>query len=236
MLKDNPSLKVFNSPEMLAKAYVDTKAMVGKKVTAPTDASTPEEIAAWRKLVGAPNDPTEYGDLKPKDIPDELWDAGLSDKAKAIALKYHLPAAALKEFAALNIEGTKAAYDRETAKAAAAMEEGKMQLRKEWGEHFERNRARALTVAAALGIPEGDDLLMRSDILMKFAAAAPSLLGGDAIVSGAPVGISGGIQAQIEAVRSSPEYQGHRGEQPQRQAQARLHALMTAQKTAKSAA
>ena len=115
MLKDNPSLKVFNSPEMLAKAYVDTKAMVGKKVTAPTDSSTPEEIAAWRKLVGAPNDPNEYGDLKPKDIPDELWDAGLSDKAKAIALKYHLPAAALKEFAALNIEGTKAAYDRETA-------------------------------------------------------------------------------------------------------------------------
>lgn len=236
-LKGDTSLRTIDSLPTLAKAYVDTKKMIGKKVTAPTDSSTPEEVAAWRALTGAPEKPEDYGDLRPKDVPAEAWDTEIETAARALAHKYHLPPGALKDFVALNVQGTKAAYARETAAAQQQLEAGQMSVRKEWGEHFERNRNRALAVAAALGIPETDDIFVsRPDLMIKLATAAPSVLGGDKIVNGSALGITGGIADQIRTIQDSPEYNGKRGATAQQQAQARLHQLYAAQDVAKQAA
>ena len=236
-LKGDPSLAVFQSLPQLAKAYKETKSMVGKRTAPPTEKSTPEEVAAWRALMGAPESPDDYGTLKPDDIPDQMWSPEIEAEAKALAHKYHLPPAVLKEFAALNSKGTKAAYEREIAAAKQSLDEGRAKLRAEWGENFDRNKARALAVAGALGIPEDHSIFMdHPDILTKFAAGAQTFLGGDAIVGGAPIGAAGGIESHIRAIQSSPEYQGKQGADAQRRAQAQLHQLYAAQSAVKKSA
>ena len=236
-LKGDPSLAVFQSLPQLAKAYKETKSMVGKRTAPPTDKSTPDEVAAWRALMGAPESPDDYGALKPDDIPDEMWSPEIEAEAKALAHKYHLPPSVLKEFAGLNVKGTKVAYEREIAAAKQALDSGRAKLRAEWGENFDRNKARALAVAGALGIPEDHSIFMdHPDILTKFAAGAQTFLGGDAIVGGAPIGAAGGIDSHIRAIQSSPEYQGKQGADAQRRAQAQLHQLYAAQSAVKKSA
>ncbi len=235
--KSESSLQTVQTLQNLAKGYVEQRKMIGKRQSPPSENSTPEEIAAWRKVMGAPENEDGYGSIKPEGVPDELWNAGLEKEARALALKYHLPPAVLKDFAALQAKGTQSAYEAELEKAKAALQEGQMSLRAEWGENFERNRARALSVAASLGIPENDSIFTeRPDLLSLFAKAAPTFLGGDKLVQGEPAGITGGIGAQIESIRTSPEYLGQRGGQAQSQAQARLHQLLAAQQHALKAA
>ena len=104
-LKADPSLTMIGDLPTLAKNYLATKALVGTKLQMPGEGATPEQLAAWRKTVGAPETPDAYGDLRPEVIPAEMWDAASEGKLKAIAHKHHLPAAAVKDLVALHAEG-----------------------------------------------------------------------------------------------------------------------------------
>lgn len=231
--KGNPTLSTVNNLPGLAKAYLDTKALVGKRPAPPSETSTPEQVAEWRKLVGAPETPDAYGSLMPEGFQKELWNGDIEKAFTEVAHKHHLSPAAVKEIAALQAQGTLATYEREVARAREALDAGRAELKKEWGPNFDRRAAEAKALATAIGIPEDDDIFIsRPDILKRLAAAAPALLGPDKLITGAPVGIAGGIQERIETIQRGDDYQGKNGFDKQKAAQAMLHQLMAAAKPA----
>ena len=52
-LKGHASLKVLPSLTDLAKSYVQTKSMVGKRLEAPGENATPEQLTEWRKVLAS---------------------------------------------------------------------------------------------------------------------------------------------------------------------------------------
>src|SRR6185503_523723 len=108
-LRGNASLKVLGSLPDLARSYVETKAMIGRRLEAPGEKATPEQIAAWRKTVGAPDKPEGYagsaGSVRPDSIPQEMWDAAGEKKFLALAHRHHLPAAAVRDIIGFYGEG-----------------------------------------------------------------------------------------------------------------------------------
>src|SRR5688572_27643441 len=59
-IRGHASLKSIGSVQDLAKSYIHTKGMVGAKLEMPGEQATPEQIANWRRIVGAPERPEGY--------------------------------------------------------------------------------------------------------------------------------------------------------------------------------
>lgn len=139
-------------PDLL-KGYQHASQALGKKgIIIPTDKSTPEEIAAYRKAMGIPETADKY-DLKPEHIPDGLtWDDNLGKQFAEIAHKHGVPASAMKALSqhfATWQEGTIKAL---VADGNARAESIKAELTKEWGDKAPANFAKATAVAQKIGI------------------------------------------------------------------------------------
>lgn len=81
-LAQDKSLEVFKGKDWtevgpsLAKAFVETKKLVGAKpsaVTMPGEHATPEETAAYRKAIGVPDDPSGYHVTRPEAALGDEW-------------------------------------------------------------------------------------------------------------------------------------------------------------------
>lgn len=150
-----PTLEKFRSFGDLAKSYASLQTTLGKKASAvaiPNEKSTPEEIAAYRKAVGAPDAPDGYK-LKPEQLPEGMtWDDELGKGFAEIAHKHNIPAAAMQELAARYVASEAAKVEEYSKKAYADVEEGKAALRKEFGGNFDANIQLAARVANTVGL------------------------------------------------------------------------------------
>lgn len=231
-LKGNPALTTVPTLADLAKSYVSTKSLVGKKFQAPSETSTPEEITAWRKNVGAPETPDGYGELRPEEIPAEMWDAATEGQLKAIAHKHSLPPSAVKDIIALHAATVKGGMEKFVADEAAYKETGLNTLKKEWGANFDQEAHAAKTFAEAIGLNPNETLDFASPSFVLAMARGAKLIMGDKIVAGAPATISGGIESRIRDIQGSPEYRGDLGQDAQMAAQSQLHNLYAAKSKA----
>lgn len=68
----DPSFEAFKDAQSLAKAYKDTKALVGKKFGPPSADASDQEKADFYKSLGVPEKPEDYGFKAPENIPEEL--------------------------------------------------------------------------------------------------------------------------------------------------------------------
>lgn len=216
--KDDPTLSTIKTVPTLAKAYKDTKAAYGQKVAPPTETSTPEQIAAWRKITGAPETADAYGSLMPEGFQKELWDGEMEKSFTELAHKHHLPPAAVKEIAALQANGTKAIYEREMAAVQQQLDAGRAELQKAWGPDYPRQEANVKALASFLGIPAEHDMFRDPFVMKTFAEKASAILGGDKIVHGSPMGVSGSMAERVTAIQRGDDYQGKNG--PEAQARA----------------
>ena len=69
--KDNASLKNFTTVEGLAKSYLNTKSMVGKKQT-PGEFASDEDRAEFFKSLGKPDTSDGYEFSKPENVPEDM--------------------------------------------------------------------------------------------------------------------------------------------------------------------
>ncbi|CAB4136226.1 hypothetical protein UFOVP296_32 [uncultured Caudovirales phage] len=228
-LQGNPALTTMPGLEDLAKSYVETKRLVGTKLQAPGLEATPQEIAKWRKTVGAPDDVTGYGEIRPEDYPEESWDAQMESEIKAIAHKHHTKPEALREMAAVYAQASKRGLDTLQQKEAEYLSGELSTLRREWGNDFDTNIHAAKTFAATLGLDIQDPIFQNHGVVMAMTRGA-KLIMGDKLVQGTTPGMSGGIEERIRMVQTSPDYQGQNGEGAQMRAQQQLHALYNARK------
>lgn len=239
-LKGNASLRTIGSLPDLAKAYVETKGMVGKRLEMPGEGATPEQVAAWRKTVGAPEKPEGYrGDaktLRPESLPEDAWSADAENKFLEIAHRHHLPPAAVKEILGFYGQSLVDTLKGSQADAAAAVEAETAKLRQSWGNEFEANLNNAKTLAKLAGLdPLADPMFTSSRYVEAFAKLAP-LIAGDKLVTGETPSLGATVADRIKDINDpksqsmvAREYRGEFGLQRQQAAQATLHQLMTSQ-------
>ena len=156
-LKADKSLESFKDVAGLAKAFVDTKKLVGQRALKPLTAeSTPDEVAAYRKAFGIPEAPDGYFSVGVK-LP-EIAAGSLDEPTMNAFLKEmhdtHAPPkvvqSAINFYAGMEAEKQKAAV-RETQAAG-------QELRREWGPAYDANLGRANRAIQEFG---GDALVDR---------------------------------------------------------------------------
>ena len=239
-LKGNPSLKTIGSLPDLAKAFIETKGLVGKKLEMPGEGATPEQVAAWRKTVGAPEKPEGYrGDaktLKPESLPDELWNADAEGKFLDIAHKHHLPPAAVKEILGFYGESLLGTAKASEAEAAKLVEAETAKLRQSWGADFDANINNAKTLAQLAGLDPLADPMFTSSRYVEAFAKLSKLIAGDKLVTGETPSLGATVADRIKDINDpnsqsmlAREYRGEFGAQRQAAAQATLHQLLASQ-------
>lgn len=236
-LKSNPSLQTISSLPDLAKAYVETKSLVGKRMEMPGEGASPEQIASWRKTVGAPEKPEGYrGDarnLKPDALPDEMWNVDAEGKFLEIAHKHHLPPAAVKDILSFYGGSVIDSLKGSQADEAVMLQAETAKLQQQWGKEFDANIGAASRMAKTVGLdPQTDPIFTNARAVEAFAKMA-RLISGDKLISGEQTSMmsSGRERAQdITDPKSQSviarEYRGEFGPDRQAAAQTQLHHLM----------
>lgn len=148
------SLAKFQSVPDLLKSYRHLEQTLGKKASAtyiPDPDAKPEEIAAFRKKIGVPETPEGYK-IAPEKLPDGVtWNDELAKPYAAVAHKYNIPEAAMKELAAINVQ-SEALRLTETGKfLEEELQKGEETLKKEYGENFSKNMMVATNAIKSVG-------------------------------------------------------------------------------------
>lgn len=143
----------YKSPLDAIKSDYNKEKLIGRKsIGIPNEKSTPEEIAAYRKAVGAPESADGY-QLKPNQLPEGVdWNDDIAKPFAAIAHKYHIPQAAMSELVAaqLAMEGSRASSAVQAAQADLAS--GREELKKAFGSDFDASILLAQRAAATAGV------------------------------------------------------------------------------------
>lgn len=150
------TLAKFPSPTDLLGSYANLeKKLSSKTPTAPGADATEEQRAEWRKLIGAPATPDEYG-LAPGEGMEETWNADLAKSAAGVAHKYGIPQAALGELVELYNSSLRGAAEAAETQAAGEADRIMADLKKEWGKDASENIGRVQRAATDLGIDIAD--------------------------------------------------------------------------------
>lgn len=239
-------LPTFKSVGDLVKSWESAQSLIGKKIGAPTEKSSPEEIAIFRKTIGAPETPEGYGSLKAEEIPAELWAGAepLEKELLSVLHKHHAPKALAQEIAKVYGANLLQQAAAQEAQQREADEKTVASLQKEWGgaEEFSRRCRVVQDLALKAGLTQADlnDPAFSSPKILNMLWGISKLRGEAQTV----VNVSGNgglsVADQIRDMhdptstsRLSRDYQGHNGPEAQREAARTLDGLYAAQAAAK---
>lgn len=208
MKEAGASLGKFKSVTDLAKSYHHLEKTIGARpqgVIVPTDKSTPEEIAAYRKAMGVPEKLEEYN-VTPEKLPDGMtWNPETAKPYMEIAHKHNIPPAAMKALVAVQMQQEQNRVDALTTLVQKRLADGKADLQKEWGADFEKNIGRAQIAAKLAAVDSNSPGFSDPNVVKAFVRLA-SMLSEDKLVSatnGSPGG--GGGQARAKDIMTNPE-------------------------------
>jgi len=195
--------------EAMAKSYTGLEQLLGKKANAvmvPTDKSTPEEVAAYRKALGVPEKPEEYIErIKPEALPEGVhFDENLAKMASEIALKHNIPPAALKELAQLQVSQVQGLMQAATQGAMQELQAGEAELKKTYGEELPKKLDLAKRAAATVGINPASRGFTDPDVVKGFIALAEKL-SEDKLVSSDSIGAPGGGMSKAKEIQTNPD-------------------------------
>ena len=126
----------------LAKAFVETKKLVGAKAPAlvvPGEGATPEQVTAYRKATGVPDAPDGYQISWPEFPPGEALDEAAQTAWLTRMHQIGAPTHIVQAFATLygqHLNTLHNGYRRESEAAA-------QELRRDWGPNYDANLGRA---------------------------------------------------------------------------------------------
>lgn len=140
--------------EALAKSYDVAQKALGRKAQAIypiNDKSTPEEIAEFRKALGVPEKPEDYA-LKPETLPEGVtFDEESAKAVAALAHKHNIPASAMREIVAWDLQRQQQAQQAAVSILAKQHEEGKTELKNTFGEELDNSLELARRAVATVG-------------------------------------------------------------------------------------
>lgn len=241
-LRGEASLRSISTLPDLAKSYVETKRLIGTKLEMPGEKATPEQIASWRKTVGAPEKPEGYlGDaktLRPEAVPENLWNAESEKAFLALAHRHHLPPAAVKEIIGFHADSIAAALAKSSEDEGAVLQAEGTKLRTAWGQDYDANLNIALRVAETAGFKKDDPIFTNANVVQGFAKLG-KLLSEDKLVKGDAPSMAQTLADRARDITDpksqgqvAREYRGEFGPERQTAAQQLLHSLYNTSKAA----
>lgn len=180
----------------------------GKAPSMPGEKSTPEEIAAWRKITGAPEKPDGYGALRPESIPEAMWDKGAESKLAEIAHKHHLNPSALKDIMGLYAETLSTGMQKSEAEFATYRAGEESKLKAEFGKDFDLKVNHAKRFAATLGLKLDNPIFNDASVVIAMARGH-GLVSEDKLINGNTQGLSATPKMQATSImtdQSNPLY------------------------------
>ena len=215
----------------LARSYVHARSKLGEKLQPPGESATPEQVKAWRELLGVPEDPSGYGVKKPEKLPDGVeWSDALAGEFTQLAHKHNVPPAAVKEILSW--------YTEQSGQMASAAREAQEQwltrmllaqeqeLRGEWGENMDERFGLALRAAKTFGLEGMPVDWTPKDVVKALEMAGRSMSEDKLIKADGPGAGRTGRAAAMEIMdpqsmtREARQYRGEFGPQEQAEAQA----------------
>lgn len=184
MAEAKPTLSKYkNFPEM-AKALHHANQLLGRRgVTVPTEQSTPEEIAAYRRMVGAPERAEGY-QLRPEQLPEGMgWQDDLAQPFAQWAHRHHLPQAAMRELVDLHLQQRQGEFSQFAQMAEQRREDGIRTLRETWGKDFQKNLGLAGRAAKLAGVNSLSDGFGDPEVVKGFVKLA-QMLSDDRFIGG----------------------------------------------------
>lgn len=208
----------------LAGSYANAEKKLSTRVQAPNETSTPEQIAEWRKLIGAPEKPEDYGLAKPDKLPDGVeWNDAAVGKLAQVAHKHHLPPSAVKELLGLHLELSGEQVGKSKLDVEAYVQTQTKALQDEWKGDYNANLEQAVKAAGLLGVDVNDPDFGSNAKMIKLLHSASKLMREDKLLGGD--GSRQTATEQIAAIRASDAYQGKQGQAAQEAAAQRIKAL-----------
>lgn len=166
-IRTQPVLGRFKSIQEMAKGLISAERMVGKdRVVIPTEKSSQDEWTEFYEKIGRPKTGDEYQLEVPDDLKD-YYDTDLTNEARKMFYNLGLnqkQAQALWEF---DRQRLASGIEQSQASQAAALEEARSALRREWGTAYDA-RIHMGNVAIDQGV--GDDDNLRSSVVGKFGS------------------------------------------------------------------
>jgi hypothetical protein len=178
--------------ESLSKSYQGLEQLLGKKANAivpPSEKSTPEEVAAYRKAIGVPESPEAYN-LKPEQLPEGVtWDDNVAKKAAELAHKHHIPAAAMQEFMKFDMERAALMNQAAAQMIETQLETGRAELQKVWGDKMPEKIELARRAAVTAGVDPTSQGFVDPQVVKAIVNLAEKL-SDDKLVAGDQTGAS----------------------------------------------
>jgi hypothetical protein len=178
--------------ESMAKGFNGLEQLLGKKahaVVPPTEKSTPEEVAEYRKAIGVPESPEAYK-LKPEQLPEGVtWDDNVAKKAAELAHKHNVPAAAMQEFMKFDMERAALMNQAAAGMIEAQLESGRAELQKVWGDKMPEKIELARRAAVTAGVDPSSQGFVDPQVVKAIVNLAEKL-SDDKLVSGDQTGVS----------------------------------------------
>lgn len=178
--------------EALSKSYQGLEQLLGKKANAivpPTEKSTPEEVAAYRKAIGVPDSPEGYN-LKPEQLPEGVtWDDNVAKRAAELAHKHNVPAAAMQEFMQFDMERAAMMQQAAATMIDAQLQQGRAELERVWGEKMPEKIELARRAALTAGVDPSSQGFVDPAVVKAIVSLAEKL-SDDKLVAGDQTGVS----------------------------------------------
>jgi hypothetical protein len=213
----------------LLRGHGNAQKLIGQRgntgLKPPGPDAKPEEVAAWKKLIGVPDTPDAYGLKKPDQLPEGVeWNEEDVKGFQTLAHEIGLTPAQVQKLTEYDLAraGKMTASGKE--KLTAFVNEQRDTLKKEWGDSFSNNVERALMAAQLLGLDPKDPEIGNSAKMIKALHSAAALIREDKFVSSNKVGLGLTGADQAEDIRRNPNnpwYNAYHGkETPERQREA----------------
>lgn len=178
--------------EALSKSYSGLEQLLGKKANAivpPTDKSTPEEVAAYRKAIGVPETPEGYN-LKPEQLPEGVtWDDNVAKRAAELAHKHHIPAAAMQEFMQFDMERAAMMGQAAANMIDAQLQQGRAELERVYGDKMPEKIELARRAALTAGVDPASQGFVDPAVVKAIVSLAEKL-SDDKLVAGDQTSVS----------------------------------------------
>jgi hypothetical protein len=152
--------KTFKDPDALLDGALNLRREISSRIKVPGKDAKPEEVAAFRKAIGALDKPEDYKAALPKDYQlDEVQTALLASMQKAAA-DTGLPAPSFEQFTKAYFEFESQVQAKIGEELDAYMAESEAALKAEFGADYDKKaRAAKLFIDAKLNVPEFARLL-----------------------------------------------------------------------------
>ena len=203
------SIKNFKSVPDLVKALGNANALIGKKLGVPSEKSSPEEVAAFRRSLGVPDSIEEYK-FAPDALPEGMtWDDNNVKNYAEIAHKHNIPPSAMKALVTehakmehFKLQGMQAQIEKQHVEAVNT-------LKKEWGGEFEKNIGLAKQAAKIAGVNANSQGFADPEVVRGFVRMAQMMsedkvgrsMSGSEFMTG---------QARAKDIMSNPDNSWHK--------------------------